>query len=107
MLIRPRQSRKILVASIGVATMSYVIACGGTETSSGGDSGTDGATADRTTTDAPVGNLGVMPEAGTDTIDETPVANLVALPDAPNDTMDEFPVANLVVAPDSGSGDAH
>jgi hypothetical protein len=108
MLIRPRQSRKILVASIGVATMSYVIACGGTETGSGGDSGGDGAAADRTVTDAPVGNLAapdVNSDRAADTFDDTPVANLVALPDASHDTMDEFPVANLVAVPDSG--DAH
>lgn len=104
---RTRTPRKILVASLGVATMTYVMAsCGGGEV---------------------VANLvGPTPESGppdgkADTRDEFPVANLVAIPmDAPADvtkdavgdtrgdsprdafTIDEFPVANLVAIPIDG-----
>jgi hypothetical protein len=100
-----RHGRKILVASLGVATMHYVISCGSSTTTSEGDGGGDGSALD-----SPVGNLGPTPDAHTnDTIDETPVANLVAADVSHDtnstDTIDETPVANLVVAPDSG--DAH
>jgi hypothetical protein len=107
MRVPARHGRKILVASIGVATMHYVIACGNSQSSSNGDGGSGD---EGNTFDSPVGNLGPTPDAHTrDTIDDTPVANLVAA-DISNDTkstdtIDETPVANLVVSPDSG--DAH
>ena len=84
---RPRVARKLLVASVGVATMAYVGAsCGGT--TEGPSGGADAATADH--------------------VDDFPVANLVAPPtDAHDDTsaadaLDDFPVANLVAPPDAG-----
>jgi hypothetical protein len=90
MQVHPRTSRKILIASMGVASMTYAIACGGTSTS--GDGGPDGTASD----------TGHPDRHTTDTIDEIPVANLVAHPpDASSDTptVDEFPVANLVAHP--------
>jgi len=101
---RPRTARKVLVASMGVASMTYVISCGGA-TTTGEDGGPD-AKID-TSDESFVGNLagegGIADHA---TIDEQPVGNLgvldTGLPhDATvKDTLDEFPVANLVVSPD-------
>ena len=91
------QSRKLLIASIGVASMTYVAttslvtSCGGsTAASSQKDSG-----------------KGSDAAGGADAIDDFPVANLAVMPDAPNDSLqiDDFPVANLAVMPDSGMPD--
>jgi hypothetical protein len=93
-----RVGRKLLVASIGVATMTYVgVNCGGSTTNDGTDQ------ADAT------------PDTSADAVDDFPVANLVAPPldgandaqadapeDAPADAIDDFPVANLVPPPDAG-----
>lgn len=89
MLPRPRKGRKLLVASLGVATMTYVgVQCGGS-TSNGGGEKTDAKS-----------------EATADAVDDFPVANLVAPPydakDDVADAQDDFPVANLVPPPDSG-----
>jgi hypothetical protein len=82
--------RKLLVASIGVATMTYVAsttfvaACGGSTSPGARDSGN-----------------------AQDAVEDYPVANLAVIPDArPNDAMqmDDFPVANLAVMPDAGHG---
>jgi hypothetical protein len=104
MPIRSRPGRKILIASIGVATLNYVgVACGGSESGGAKDAGSDQL---QTT-----GNLAPPPpvdattdQTGLDVIEEFPVANLVAIP--PGDAMDEFPVANLVAPPpmDAGKG---
>jgi hypothetical protein len=87
----PARPRKLLVASIGVATMTYVAttsfvsACGGSTTPGPSDSGKQ-----------------------QDAVEDFPVANLAVIPDAhgPNDAMqfDDFPVANLAVMPDAGQG---
>lgn len=92
-------ARKLLVASIGVATMTYVAttsllgACGSSGKTSGGDSGAgDGQVSDAPQMDDfPVANLAVMPDSS-------------GMQDSPNDTlqMDDFPVANLAVGPDAG-----
>jgi hypothetical protein len=77
---RPRSARKLLVASIGVAAVTY--ACGG-----GGGSGPG--------THEPVGNL-VAPEP-------TPAADSGATaPDAAGPP--EEPVGNLVAPPPDGPG---
>jgi hypothetical protein len=88
--------RKLLIASIGVATLNYVgVHCGGS-----------------TQPQQPVGNLappgdassssGAVHDGGSkDAIEDFPVANLVAFPDA----VDDFPVANLVAAPEAGGKD--
>lgn len=90
---RPHHGRKLLVASIGVATLNYVgVHCGGT-TTTGGDHSDGGGVVD-----GPVGNL-----AAPDVVEDFPVANLVAFPDAVADVVDDFPVANLVAFPDAGS----
>ncbi len=91
MNVKPRVGKKVLVASVGVATMTYVAACGSTVIT-GEDGGADAAA-----------------EGSPDSGAETPVGNL-ALPDAHStdspsehattDTIDEFPVANLVANPD-------
>jgi hypothetical protein len=128
---RRHHGRKLLVASIGVATLNYVgLQCGGTTTESSDGGGV---------TDAPIGNLVArdvggpdlnvpdtnaadtnLPDAnGPDTkpadanasdrsvrdvVEDFPVANLVAFPP---DAIDDFPVANLVaLPPDSGGHDA-
>jgi hypothetical protein len=88
---RPHHGRKLLVASIGVATLNYVgVHCGGT-TSSTQDAGADAVS------DSPVGNL-----AARDVVEDFPVANLAVLPDV----VEELPVANLVALPDAGGHDA-
>ena len=84
---RPRVARKVLIASMGVATMTYVISCGSSGTTGHGDGG---------------------PDAKADARDEFPVGNLAPRDAGPTDhaaptdhaTIDEFPVANLVVSPD-------
>jgi hypothetical protein len=90
---RPHHGRKLLVASIGVATLNYVgVQCGGTTTTSANqDAGGDAVS------DSPIGNL-----AARDVVEDFPVANLVALPDV----VEELPVANLVAFPDAGGHDA-
>jgi hypothetical protein len=86
-LIRPRKGRKLLVASLGVATMTYVgVQCGGSTT-------TDKGTKADAKTEA----------ASNDALDDFPVANLVAPPDVNvADVLDDFPVANLAPPPDAG-----
>ena len=70
------KARKLLVASLGVATMSYL----GTSCSSA-----------------------TSPDAGTDTGAEQAMGNLAVPPsDARPDTVDDFPVANLVAPPVDG-----
>jgi hypothetical protein len=90
---RPRVGRKILIASIGVATLNYAgISCGGGETAGNLAPPPNDGAADRAVADSPHGH---------DAVDDFPVANLVA---PPPDAMDDFPVANLVAPPpDSGS----
>ena len=77
----PVKSRKLLVASLGVATMTYVAtttllpACSGSTSNSGkaGDSGQMGDTAQVSDSmsidDFPVANLAVMPDAGMSDVD--------------------------------------
>jgi hypothetical protein len=92
--MKPRRpfGRKLLVASIGVATLNYVgVNCGGATTTGPGN-GDGGPVAD-----SPIGNL-----VGRDAPEDFPVANLVAFPDA----IDDLPVANLVAFPDAGGKDA-
>jgi len=90
--VRARTSRKILVASMGVATVSYVISCGGAFTSNE-DGGSDANTVD----EHPVANLAVR--------DATPIDHMMTNEggsdgeppaDSKPDTIDDFPVANLV-----------
>jgi hypothetical protein len=102
MAFRPRTSRKILVASVGVATMSYVISCGGTA-SDIGEGGPDGSAIDAPNVGNEVGNF---LEAGSDgeTVEGGGTDGMPG--DATlRDTIDEFPVANLV-AVDVGTKDA-
>ena len=85
-------ARKLLVASIGVATMTYVAttslvtSCSSSSTQGKIDSGTSDAV-----DDYPVANLAVMPDSS-------------GMQDSPSDTLqvDDFPVANLAVIPDAG-----
>jgi len=76
---RPRGARKLLVASIGVATMTYVpVSCGASVANLVAiptDSGTDSGTSDA---------LDARPDSsrGRDVIDDFPVANLVTRPDS-------------------------
>jgi hypothetical protein len=93
MAVRPRPGRKILIASIGVATLNYVaVAC---SSSSGSGSGTDAGSDQMLTTGNLVGPPPVdatTDRPGVDVIEEFPVANLVAFPE-------DAPVANLVALP--------
>jgi hypothetical protein len=90
--------RKLLVASIGVATFNYVgVSCGNSST-------TGNPQGDASYNDIAVGNLAAPLDAAKDAthhdaIDDFPVANLVAQPDA----IDDLPVANLVAVPEAGS----
>jgi hypothetical protein len=104
---RKRKGRKLLVASIGVAAVSYV-ACGGSDTS---DKSTQDAGSDV------VANLIAPPDTGTDqVVNNDVVANLVAPPDTGSDqeadqesdqAADQVNlndvVANLVAPPDASS----
>lgn len=91
-----RHARKILVASLGVAAVSYV--------QCGGESGTSGTNKDAGADQ--VGNL-VAPDTGTPDVPEDNtsqldvVANLVA-PDAEDDGMIDLDVVANLVAPDAG-----
>ncbi len=93
----PVKSRKLLVASLGVATMTYVAtttllpAC---SSSSSGSGTVDSGHASDAIDDFPVANLAVMPDTGMSE-------------DAPTDSLqiDDFPVANLAVVPDAGMSD--
>jgi hypothetical protein len=104
---RPLVSSKILVASIGVGTMTYVLSCAQSAVANLAFVPYDGSS-DANPSDS-------MP-ADIFTTDEFPVANLVAVPpdarsnDAPSGgppsdsssdapTFDESPVANLVAHP--------
>src|SRR6478609_6345756 len=58
---KPTRGRKLLIASVGVATINYVAACGG-ETSGGADGGQAGAT--HSTGGYTSGNLVAPPPAG-------------------------------------------
>jgi hypothetical protein len=89
--------RKLLIASIGVATLNYVgVSCGGNETS--------GNLAPPPPTDASRDVAAHDGPSDSQTIDDFPVANLAAMPDvSPADVLDDFPVANLVAMPDAGS----
>ena len=72
MLPRPRVGRKILIASIGVATLNYAgISCGGGETSGNLVAPPADGAADQAVADSPHGH---------DAVDDFPVANLVAPP---------------------------
>ncbi len=116
---RNRPGRKLLVASIGVAAVSYVACSGSTNSENGvkSDSGTDSGGIG-----GAVGNL-VGPDTGTggtggsaglaDAADDNVsvfdvVANLVApdvgIPDAQDDNLSFFDqVANLLPPPDGGA----
>lgn len=100
MAARIRTSRKILVASLGVASVTYIVACGGQATTGGLEGGVQAEATD----EFPVGNLAGSDATLRDVVDEHPVGNLGVPIDAagPSDhtTIDEFPVANLVVVPD-------
>jgi hypothetical protein len=109
MPVRDRPGRKVLIASIGVATLNYVaVSCGG-NTSLGSSFDSGGSTDTGTLLDTGidqfqvVGNFAPPPppsDATADAIDDFAVDNLLA---SPPDAIDEFPVANLVVPPmDSG-----
>jgi hypothetical protein len=121
---RPPPGRKLLIASVGVATVSYVAlstSCGSSSTTGNVPPPSDAAD------EFPVANLVAPPF---DAAEEFPVANLVAPPldafvppedargdvaadgprDAPGDavsdqaTIDDFPVANLVAPPIDARG---
>jgi hypothetical protein len=97
---RRRPGRKILVATIGVATLNYVaVSCGGSSSTGSGTDAAMGDTGSDHIDEVPVANLVAIPP---DAIEEFPVANLVAIPP---DALDDFPVANLVAPPmDAGKG---
>jgi hypothetical protein len=98
---RPHHGRKLLIASIGVATLNYVgIQCGGSASPGSGNlvPPPDGSSSSSSSG----GSSGGADAHTHDAIDDFPVANLVALPDA----VEELPVANLVAFPDSGGPDA-
>ena len=85
---RPRQplGRKLLIASIGVATLNYAgVHCGGSTTGPGNP---DAASSSGVAHDG----------AASDAVEDFPVANLAQFPDV----IDDFPVANLVAFPDAG-----
>ncbi len=87
------------MASLGVATVTYIVACGG-QASTGG---LEGGVQAEATDEFPVGNLAGRDATVPDVVDEHPVGNLGVPVDAgppDNTTIDEFPVANLVVVPD-------
>lgn len=89
-----RKGRKLLVASIGVATMAYVGAnCGGSENVV--------ANLLAPPVDASKDTANPVKDAAPDLVDDFPVANLVAPPvDARAiDVVEDFPVANLVAPP--------
>lgn len=99
----PKYGRKLLVATVGLATVSYVVACGGNvSTEEKGDAGAD------VRDDVTSGNL-VAPDTGTPPPDVTS-GNLVA-PDTgvdtgPEDTAPPFDVSSgNLVPPDTGSAD--
>jgi hypothetical protein len=113
--IRPI-GRKLLVASIGVATLSYVgVHCGGSETT--------GASQDASPDLQTSGNLAPPPDAHYDVGSSSSGADGPSGSDgAPGkdatsadgsgadaigfDALDDFPVANLVALPEAGS-DGH
>lgn len=105
----PKYGRKLLVATVGLATVSYVVACGGNvSTEEKSDAGAD------VRDDVTSGNL-VAPDTGTPPPDVTS-GNLVA-PDTgsvdaepedtgPEDTAPPFDVSSgNLVPPDTGSTD--
>jgi hypothetical protein len=98
MLRKPRAGRKLLVASIGVATMTYVgTNCGGASSlPSGSDDGAAGSSSSGGIT-GPVGNLMPAPiDARADGRDATggdgpfigPVGNLMGIPTDAADSSD-------------------
>jgi hypothetical protein len=112
---RTRTTKKLLVASIGVATVSYVaLSCGGNEVvanlvAQAADTGPGDAPSDRKPLDEfPVANLvAFLPDSAADAAgDVAPQGPDDSSADAPQDvkldrlTIDEFPVANLVARPD-------
>ena len=91
---RRKRGRKLLVASVGVAAVSY--ACGSTS----GDGGTKDASQDTNQFDQ-VANL-VAPDAAEDnSVPLDVVANLVP-PDAAEDNSIPLDVVANLVAPDAG-----
>lgn len=69
---KQRKARKLLVATMGVATLSYLGSSCSSTTQPGGDAGGDAFVS---------GNLvAPPPDARPDTVDDFPVANLVAPP---------------------------
>lgn len=109
---RIRHGRKLLVASLGVAAVSYV-ACGGNTTSTSGNLMPPEAGADHPQQFDVVGNLVAPGDAAKDHVSALDVvANLVAPPvDASDagkagDAQQEFSVfdvvANLAIPPDGG-----
>lgn len=101
----PKLGRKLLVATVGLATVSYVVSCGSEVTGeSKGDAGSD------VRNDVSSGNL-MPPDTGTPPPDVTS-GNLVApdtetMPDtAAEDTAPPFDVSSgNLVPPDTGSAD--
>ena len=113
MPVRARTSRKILVASMGVATMTYIVACGGnTESTGDGGPAGDGPLDHATIDEFPAGNLVARPDTGapddaasdgpTDGPGDVEVMDVNAKDMSVPDTIDEFPIGNLVARPDSG-----
>jgi hypothetical protein len=118
---RRAPSRKLLVASIGVASMTYVAtttilpACGGGNSGSsfGGEAGgLDSAVGNLMgpQLDSPVGNLGA-PDTSVNHWDARPgdsqAADSTSSDSQPSDALqiDDFPVANLAAMPDAGMED--
>jgi len=85
---RPRLvGRKLLIASIGVATLNYAgVQCGGSTSTGPGNA------------DASSSSGVAHDGAANDAVEDFPVANLAQFPDV----FDDFPVANLVAFPDAG-----
>ena len=105
-----RPGRKLLVASLGVAAVSYVASCGGSSDSDGTQTTKDASTDKNTGSDV-VANLIAPPDDASDqnTFNDV-VANLIAPPDdasadaasdAVPDAIDLDVVANLIAPPDS------
>jgi hypothetical protein len=113
MAARPRPGRKILIASIGVATLNYVgVSCGSTERGSAFDAGPGAETSVDTAIDQfeVVGNF-VAPapndatsDATADVVDDATSDVVDDIVVFPADAIDDLPVANLVALPPMDSG---
>lgn len=91
MPLRPRHGRKLLVASLGVATLNYGVVSCGNPMPPPRDAGADAASD---------GHVVALPEAGGDATNDATndgAAVDAGTADAARDVVEDLPVANLAV----------